>query len=94
MIQIHNKTLYCTVIKRFAIRGTEHSVEDAPLQIHQQDITWYGPMRTSIFHCHPLLGYNYIPAGIGIYTLNLDTESTISPSINAFTLFRLLNITR
>ena len=48
----------------------------------------YGPVCSSIFLFHPLLGYSHIPAGTVIYSLYLDTESTIYPSVNAFPLLQ------
>jgi len=56
--------------------------------LYLSETTPYGPMCTSIFLSHPLLGYNHIPAGTVIYSLYLDTESTIYPSVNAFPLLQ------
>jgi len=64
--------------------ATEHSVS------HLSKTTPYGPTCTSIFLFHPLLGYNHIPAGTVIYSLYLDIESTIYPSVNAFPLLQFM----
>jgi len=45
-------------------------------------------MCTSIFLFYPLLGYNHIPVGTVIYSLYLNIESTIYPSVKAFPLLQ------
>jgi hypothetical protein len=64
--------------------ATEHSVS------YLSKTTPYGPTCTSIFLVHPLLGYSYnhIPTGTVIYSIHLDTESTITPIVNAFPLLQ------